>query len=152
MGVQLKNAQFTTSYIGRYAKRPAMAESRIKDYDGQFVTFEYQDKTEKIHNTITLPVKEFITRLIRHIPDKNFRQIRYYGLYANRSRGNNLLIARTVLCLAKGKPIKILDWRYRRMLQNGYDPLICCHCKAELKLVKITYPTRAGPSQEISFE
>lgn len=152
MGIRLDNAEFTTQYIGRYTKRPAMAESRIKNYDGKFVTFEYQDKKENIYNTITLPVKEFIARLIRHISDKNFRQIRYYGLYANRNRGNDLLVAQTVLCLAKGKPIKILDWRYRRMLQNGYDPLICCHCGTQLKLVKITYPTRAGPLQEISFE
>ena len=29
-------------------------------------------------------VKEFISAVIQHIPDKNFRLIRYYGMYSRR--------------------------------------------------------------------
>ena len=69
-------------YIIRYIGRPAMAQSRILDYDGEFVTFYYdrhednQRVTEKVH------AFEFIKRLIIHIPDEQFKMIRYYGLYA----------------------------------------------------------------------
>lgn len=30
----------------------------------------------------TVPVLDFVSRLIRHIPEKHFKMIRYYGLYA----------------------------------------------------------------------
>ncbi len=32
----------------------------------------------------TLPVMEFIGRLIRHIPEKHYKMIRYGGIYARR--------------------------------------------------------------------
>lgn len=152
MGVKLPTAKFTAQYIGRYTKRPSVAQSRIKDYDGEFVTFEYEDKHEKVHRLLKLPVLEFIGRLTRHIPEKNFRQIRYAGLYANRSRTHDLLVARTLLCLRQGKPIKSLDWRHRRKLQTGFDPFVCCHCGSQLKLIKIVYKSRDGPLEEINFD
>ncbi len=49
------NSRDAIKYIIRYTGRPAMAQSRILDYDGQFVTFYYdrhednQRVTEKIH-------------------------------------------------------------------------------------------------------
>lgn len=70
-------------YVCRYVARPVMAESRIINYDGTFVTFWYQRHTddkiviEKVHTF------DFISRLIIHIPDQNFKQIRYYGAYHN---------------------------------------------------------------------
>lgn len=149
---KLPNAKFTAKYIGRYTKRPVLAETRIKNYDGQTVTFEYEDKAAKIHKITTLPVEEFISRLIRHIPDRNFRQIRYYGAYANRTRTNDLAKAQAILKLTKGKRLEPVYWRDRCKWHTGYDPLICCHCGSELKLVKLVYRSRDGPLKEISFE
>ena len=37
---------------------------------------------------LRLSALEFIERVILHIPDVNFRIIRYGGFYANRVRGN----------------------------------------------------------------
>lgn len=152
MGIRLANARFTTKYIGRYTKRPVIAESRIKDYDGRTVTFEYEDKSEQTHRVIQLPIEGFISRLVRHIHDKHFRQIRYYGIYSTRSRKQDLLAARAILLLTAGKQIGSLNWRQRRKAQNGgIDPLICHHCGAELMLVKIVYKSRDGPLKEFSF-
>lgn len=53
---------------------------------------------------------DFIARLIQHIPEKHFKQIRYYGLYA-RSRENDKKIN---LAIAKEKRKTILSfnrWR-----------------------------------------
>ena len=85
IGEKLENAEFTTEYVGRYAKRPCISEANITDYDCEkkTVSFRYKDKhtdTEKIE---TIPVMEFIGRLVKHIPEKNFRMIRHYGIYAN---------------------------------------------------------------------
>ncbi|MDR0650501.1 MAG: transposase [Candidatus Peribacteria bacterium] len=75
-------------YIGRYVKRPVIAQSRILDYDGDTITFCYIDKTEKdffkrIKN-ITCSDMEFIESLVQHIPNKYFHMIYYYGIFANR--------------------------------------------------------------------
>ena len=63
-------------------RRPAIALRRIISYDEKLVTFKYFDKKEKKEKTETIDVMEFIARIIRHIPDRNFKTIRYYGLYS----------------------------------------------------------------------
>ncbi|WLR42431.1 transposase [Bacillus carboniphilus] len=35
----------------------------------------------------TISVEEFISRLIRHIPDEQFKTIRHYGMYSRRCKG-----------------------------------------------------------------
>lgn len=152
MGERLANARFTVRYIGRYTKRPVLAQTRIKKYDGQLVTFEYHDKAVGEHKLVTMPVEQFMTRLVRHIPDKHFRQIRYYGLYASRGKKGNLNKAMVILRLSQKKRIAPLNWQQRRKLQRGFDPLVCGHCQSELKLVKLVYCSRDGPMQEVSFE
>ncbi|MGG1307774.1 transposase, partial [Brevibacillus agri] len=81
---QKGNIKAQLAYIGRYIRRPAIALGRIEEYDGQFVTFRYKDKTDGQEKTETVTVEEFIARLIRHIPDEQFKTIRYYGVYARR--------------------------------------------------------------------
>ncbi len=152
VGRSLASARFTTYYIGRYAKRPAMAQSRIKDYDGEWVTFEYEDKRTGEHERTTFSAEAFLALLIRHIPDKHFRQIRYGGIYSTRSRKRDLAVARAALKLEQGKSAVLLDWRERRRRENGIDPLICPRCGKELALVKVAYRSRDGPLKERNLE
>jgi hypothetical protein len=72
-----------SSYVGRYVRHPAIANSRLCGYDGKDVTFWYVDN-EKIKHYKTMPVFEFIKAIIQHIPDKNFKMIRYYGAYCRK--------------------------------------------------------------------
>lgn len=67
-------------YIGRYAKRPCLSETNIVyySYEKQLVSFVYKDKITRTEKTETVSVDEFLKRLIRHIPEKNFRMIRHY--------------------------------------------------------------------------
>lgn len=148
VGLSLATARFTTYYIGRYAKRPAIAQSRIKDYDGEYVTFEYEDKRTGQRILTRLSAEEFIAKIIRHIPEKHFRQIRYAGCYSTRSRKHDLTVARAALKLEQGKSPVSLTWRERRRRANGFDPLICPRCGTELTLVKVAYRSRDGPLKE----
>nr|WP_308222874.1 transposase [Metabacillus halosaccharovorans] len=83
---QRGNVKVLLKYIGRYIRRPAISLGRIEEYDGQFVTFKYIDKIDGKEKRETLTVEEFIGRLIRHIPDENFKTIRYYGVYSRRTK------------------------------------------------------------------
>lgn len=151
MGSVLSDAFFTTRYIGRYAKRPAISESRIKEYDGNTVVVEYQDKKAGIFKRTTLKVLDFIGKLIRHIPEKGFRMIRRSGIFSNRTCGRDLPIARNALKLRAGKRLEQLSWRKRRMIQNGIDPLLCPVCGKEMILVEAAFRSRDGPLRMWQF-
>ena len=93
------NPKIVTKYIGRYLGRPVIATSRIDHYDGETVTFHYNRHEDNRLITESVPVMQFIQRLIQHIPEKHFKQIRYYGLYA----GNHKNDSKLNLAIAKEK-------------------------------------------------
>lgn len=153
IGKRLTDAKAVVKYIGRYTKRPAIAESRILAYDGETVTFTYQEHRMTKPALLRLPVLDFIERLIVHIPDVNFRVIRYGGFYANRVRGKLLPI---VFALKNKKETheaakkKLLNlgswWRQRIERFTRLDPLICSLCLIPLELISVVYSTGNDPS------
>ena len=62
----------------------SIATSRIDSYDedSETVTFHYNRHEDDKYIQETIPALDFIRRLIRHIPEKHFKMIRYGGLYA----------------------------------------------------------------------
>jgi len=71
------------NYLGRYAHRVAISNSRISDMREDQVTFRYQDnKNHGVHKTMTLDAVEFIRRFMMHILPNNFYKIRYFGIMA----------------------------------------------------------------------
>jgi len=70
-------------YIVRYVRHPAIANTRICGYDKKTVTFWYKDNGG-VKNIVSMEIFEFIEALIQHIPDRQFKMIRYYGAYARK--------------------------------------------------------------------
>ncbi len=81
---KVRNEKSATNYVGRYTGRPAIADSRISSYDGENVSFYYDDRKTKKRVVVTLSAIEFIKKVIIHIADRQFKMIRYYGMYANK--------------------------------------------------------------------
>jgi len=81
----INNSKGMVKYIGRYVRHPAIAEGRIEGYDGERVTFWYLDDDGAKHY-ITMSLEEFITAVIGHIPDPQFKTVRHYGIYARNQR------------------------------------------------------------------
>lgn len=71
-------------YIGRYLRHPAIANSRIIAYNEEAVRFYYEDNEGNKHYKIMLG-EEFISAIIQHIPEKNQRLVRYYGIFSRRT-------------------------------------------------------------------
>jgi hypothetical protein len=65
---QLDHQQIV-SYLGRYIKRPPIAESTLRHYDGSEVTFKHLDHNTNTYRELTLSVDDFIAKFIQHIPD-----------------------------------------------------------------------------------
>lgn len=90
------NPKKDIEYLGRYIKRPAIANSRLLHYNGTGLTFKYLNHRTKQNEYTQLHPFEFITRFTDHIPEKGFRLIRYFGFLANRIRGKILPLVQVV--------------------------------------------------------
>ncbi len=82
---RITNKRRIARYVARYIRHPAVANTRLHRYDGKAVTFWYEDREGERH-FVTMEVREFIKALIQHIPDQNFKMIRYYGAYSRRTK------------------------------------------------------------------
>lgn len=135
---KMKNAKGAAQYIGRYVSRPAIAESRIENYDGKEVRFWYErhDNGERVE--VVMLVFEFIGRLVRHIPERQFKLVRHYGIY---SRGRKRKAQLIISVWRKFKRIqnKRTYWRERISKTFGQDPLICPKCGEEMVMDDIVY-------------
>lgn len=128
---QKKNKKQSTKdmveYVVRYSGKPAMAESRIIDYDGTYITFWYQRHEdnkivkEKIH------VYDFFKRLIIHIPEENFKTVRYYGIYSKKHKFHDKMV---MLMKSHTKELrkKLSTWRMMILKDFDTDPLTCPKC------------------------
>lgn len=135
-------------YISRYLGRPAISLKRIDFYDGENVSFHYNRHEDNVYVQRTLPALDFIRLLIQHIPEKNFKMTRYYGLYArHREKDKSLYKA-----VHKSKHQFLRNftmWRTNILLSFGYDPLICPKCRHEMSLVDLYYNRQRVSLEEL---
>ncbi len=76
-------ANSVLQYLGRYAHRVAIANSRILELKKGNVSFRYKDNRDHgAQKIMTLQAVEFIRRFLQHILPNNFYKIRYYGILA----------------------------------------------------------------------
>jgi hypothetical protein len=94
-------------------------------------------------------------RLVRHIPDKHFKMLRYAGLFSTRWRARYLEQARRALghgeptpCSGpepSESPLSLRTWRERQAADTGADPLLCSHCGRSLEFWHLAF----GPHRQI---
>ena len=131
-----------SKYIARYVSHPAIAESRITDIDyvNKTISYYYEphqddhtdDPNEKLGTQyVTEHIFDFIKKLIRHIPDKGFHLVRYYGFYSNRTTKNKdkyeALYTKQEICKMKTSNY----WVNHLIVQYHYNPLLC-YCGATM--------------------
>lgn len=132
----------TIKYISRYLGRPVIATSRIDTYDGENVTFHYTRHEDNKTVTETIPALNFIQKLIVHIPEKHFKMLRYYGIYAKHHKQEMKLRK----CISAEKQCflhSIQDWRQSILLSFGYDPLCCSECGTSMLVLEVYHKKTA---------
>lgn len=151
VGEELNSASHTVAYIGRYAKRPCLSEAKISAYerDINLVRFNYRDKLTKENVGLDFTIDQFIGALIRHVPEKHFNMIRYYGMYANVCKQKTLELLAKRLIFLYGRVYllfepNILSWRKRVQQLANYDPLFCRNCQRDYILIEVSYWARDG--------
>jgi hypothetical protein len=136
---EVKSEKAAIQYMGRYTGRPVIAESRILDYDGEKVTFYYERHEDGKRVVETIDAHEFIKRVIVHIPERQFKMVRYYGIYAKRAKPRPLLI-KMVDEKIKELRHKMRNWRMRILKSFGHDPIECKKCGNKMEMIDIYYP------------
>ena len=142
---QNKSMNFTPGFImvlhtfGRDLKwnpKPILLFKKVKSRcyrehkDGFYVyakpnkSFHYNRHEDDAYIEETLPVMEFIGRLIRHIPEKHYKMIRYGGIYARRREIDKKL--HRAISREKHHILRSFNQRRTAILSAfGYDPLKC---------------------------
>lgn len=134
----LCDPRIVVKYIGRYLGRPVIATSRIDKYDGEMVTFHYNRHEDEQYIEETIPAIEFIQRLIRHIPEKHFKMIRYGGIYARHREIDSKLYR----AISKSKHHiyhSFNQWRTAILSSFGYDPLVCPDCQHRMEFLELYF-------------
>ncbi len=141
IGARLAEVGMTVKYIGRYTKKPVIAETRIISCNERWVIFKYKDYAEGGKSSVKkMGTFTFITYLTQHIPDKYFRNVRGYGLFSNRLRGQ-LLPKSRILLNQPEEPEEVhhKTWKERNLETSGKDPLICDNCSTKMVLVFVCF-------------
>ncbi len=130
-GDSIDSAEKVADYIARYASHPPISESNILSLESDedsinkdFITWQYTDSETDEIVLVNEHVFSFIAKLIRHIPNKGFHQLRYYGFYSNKTKRINGKI-RLVSPNRIDTLRKRLYFRIMILLSYKYDPLMC---------------------------
>ena len=121
-------------YLGRYAYRSAISNSRIVRVDEDTVVFRYKDYADSNREKImSLSGEEFIGLFLQHVLPKGFSRIRYSGILTNSRKSKNLeLIHRLRRTIYLGNPYRGINMRDLIMCMFGRDISCCPSCGGHL--------------------
>ncbi len=141
-----KNKKRIVRYIVRYIRHPAIANSRLIGYDGEKVTFCYEHKKQRY--TVVMKVFDFIESVIKHIPQKHQKLIRYYGLLSRKLRK----WAEKIIDLWRRHEERVLGRQlelFQHLLERKKEAdkqrnhnrlqILCPRCRTEMELLFIAY-------------
>ena len=132
------------AYLSRYTHRVAIANSRLREINDQYVSFTYKDyrlKGRTKHKEMQLNTHEFIRRFMLHVLPSGFHRIRHYGLLASHAK---LALARQLLNVPAPDVIPTVE-----SVVEENAPFQCRQCHQPMVIVAITLPAylpRAPPS------
>jgi hypothetical protein len=139
-------------YIGRYAHRIAIANSRIKEVTDEKVAFSWVDYRHSKTSIMQLDGVEFLRRFVEHVLPQGFVKIRHYGILSNRLKNQALDAAYRSEDQQRPDKLPTIPWFELIEMICGKDPLLCPKCKkSRLSMVALLPPKRAGPVDELTL-
>lgn len=93
----LGNPEKILEYLSRYVFRIAITDRRITEVKDGKVKFSWKDYRTGLFRKMKLDIDEFIRRFLLHVLPKGFFKVRYYGIFSNRYRKENIETAKMLL-------------------------------------------------------
>jgi hypothetical protein len=134
-------------YIGRYAYRVAISNSRILDVTDSQISYDYKMyRSGGKHGVMTMMIVDFLNLLSQHILPGRFVRIRHYGFLSPCNRG----ILRCIQLQLNVPPVP-KERKKRSYIEicyeKGWDIGICKDCNCQRIIMRIIKPApRAPPS------
>ena len=142
-----KSVNQVLEYIGRYAYRVAISNSRIVEYGAEagMVTYDWKDyRHGAVHKLMRMHAVDFLHLLSLHVLPPAFVRIRHYGLLSPSNRDK----VRKVLVELGGTPVP-KDRKKKSYLliceEKGWEIGVCPHCKCKRVVIDVIEPPRAPP-------
>ena len=121
--------QHVLHYLARYTHRVAISNHRLVHVTDTQVSFRWKDYAHHSKKRImTLSHEEFLRRFLQHILPRGFPRIRYFGLLANRRRGQLLPLCRSLLA---HRPVPIPAKQPEAAVLG-----LCPHCQGPMRTVE----------------
>jgi len=145
-------------YLAKYLVSPPISVRRIEQYDGESVSYWYRDHHTQAIKHETLPVLQFIGRMVQHILPKGFQRIRYYGTHSHvrYEQMRNKLAAIT----RHDVPTSPQEYRVAPrksfvqlfLFSFGTHPLVCPKCGEKMELERLWHPEYGTLRDFFDFE
>lgn len=130
--------------IAQYIAFGLFHNSQIQKVDSnqQTLTFRYKSNVESItkektYESLTMPIDEFLARMLFFLPNKHEKSVRYYGIYVSPARKIKLESLE-----------KKSNWA--QAIKSSFDtkdPLACPVCKNEME-TKVIYSFHASKKEK----
>src|SRR5574344_154143 len=146
-----KGVDQVLEYIGRYAYRLAISNSRIKNFENGNVTYDYKYyRNGGKHGTNTVSALKFLNLLSQHILPDHFVKVRHYGILSPAGRER----LRKVQCQLHVKPVPKVRKKkgYLQICEeHGWKSGYCEHCNCQRTIVQVIAPALRAPPFEIGI-
>jgi len=143
----IEQPEYVLEYLGRYTHRVAISNNRIISLENGQVTFTYKNRDTNTTEQTTIDAVEFIRRFLLHVLPKGFMRIRYFGLFANRYKKDNIVSCRKHLGLSEELP-EVVEASVQEMMLKltGINIMQCPFCGKGTMHAVDEIPERSGPS------
>jgi hypothetical protein len=111
-------------YIGRYVRRPPLAEHRLVEINKYWVVFWTEDHKLKRRVQTWYSPERFVELLGEHIPDDHRHAIHHYGLLSPRGKNRTLSLIFALLAQPKRPRPRRRGWAESLKKTFNYDPLV----------------------------
>lgn len=140
-----KGVNQVLEYIGRYAYRVAITNSRILDVTDSQISYDYKmyRKGGK-HGVITMEIDSFLNLLSLHILPDRFVRIRHYGFLSPCNRE----ILRSIQQQLSVPPVPKVRKKKSYLdicIEKGWDIGICKDCNCQRIITRIIKPAPRAP-------
>ena len=115
-------------YLGAYIFRVAISDSRIVRYDGENVTFKYQEVGASKWKIQKVAVHEFMRRYLQHVLPHGFMKVRHYG-FLSHNFGLPIERVRELISMLYEAFAELLP----KLEKPQKKPMLCSACKTEMR-------------------
>lgn len=120
-------------YLSRYLKGGPIHSSQIVRCNNEQIGFRYKDHRDQRIKVLMLKPKEFVRRVLLHVPEQGQHMVRHYGLYAGAAKAKRARCREHLGGLMESVELSKV---------KTAAPLRCRSCGSALSWIWSVYPKR----------